>query len=346
MQLYKRGRVYWIRGWYSGGKLRESTHCTDQRAADLYRRRRERELADPAHAAAHAATVHSARERFERELKHEEIADGTRHMYEVKGGHLSRLLGTVRLSELDHETVLGYVHTREAEGAASHTVHKELTTLRRLLASAARAKEFTGDPRAIMPRYSTGYKPTEQWVDAKHLWKVIRSMEPGRGAWLAFVVSTGANVGDVERARRGDITRTSIRVRGTKTNSRDRTIPILSLFEPFVAFVRKHADGEGDALFRPWANVRRDIALACEACEVPTFNATQLRHTTATWLVRAGVPFELVAKILGHASTAMLQRVYGHLDALDVGALIEKRLEGAQRGHTRRRGTGRASKSG
>ncbi|WP_167370185.1 site-specific integrase [Komagataeibacter nataicola] len=36
-----------------------------------------------------------------------------------------------------------------------------------------------------------------------------------------------------------------------------------------------------------------------------------LRHTCATWMVMAGVPFEMVAKFLGN-SVEMIERVYGH----------------------------------
>jgi len=37
------------------------------------------------------------------------------------------------------------------------------------------------------------------------------------------------------------------------------------------------------------------------------------------------VPFEVIAKFLGHASTAMLYRVYGRMGAEDVGRLIDER---------------------
>lgn len=339
MRLYKRGAIWWVR-W---GRRRETTKCTDRKAAELYARRLQRRLADPAHAAANEATVDSALERFLVELRSEPVAEGTRHMYRTKAGHVGRLLGAVRLVELDHAATLGYVRTREAEGAKQHTVHKELTTLRRALRSAARAGEFPRDVSAVLPRYGTGYQPTEQWVDEADLWAVMRALPPGRAAWIAFVVATGANTGDVERARREDITESGIRVRGTKTSARPRMVPRLSTFAELIAFAEKHADGEPPRLFRPWANVRRDLAEACVRAGVAPFPPTRLRHTTATWLVRAGVPLHLVAKVLGHASTAMLQRVYGHLDALDVGELIERQV-GVQKRHTRKRHTGLAEK--
>ena len=42
--------------------------------------------------------------------------------------------------------------------------------------------------------------------------------------------------------------------------------------------------------------------------------------------MKRGVPLHLCAKVLGHANTNMLQRVYGQLDTEDVGRLINDRV--------------------
>jgi integrase len=39
-----------------------------------------------------------------------------------------------------------------------------------------------------------------------------------------------------------------------------------------------------------------------------------LRRSTGTILVQAGVPLQVVSRILGHTSTAVTERVYAHLD--------------------------------
>lgn len=41
--------------------------------------------------------------------------------------------------------------------------------------------------------------------------------------------------------------------------------------------------------------------------------ANTLRHTFASWAVQAGVPLIKVAQALGHRSTQMVERHYGHL---------------------------------
>ena len=46
-------------------------------------------------------------------------------------------------------------------------------------------------------------------------------------------------------------------------------------------------------------------------------------------MVTAGVPYEVVAKYLGHGSTTMLQRVYGNLAPAGAAHLINERMRGA-----------------
>jgi hypothetical protein len=64
-RLYKRGSVWW--GWCfdaDGRRHAFSTRCTDRRAAEAAYREQERRFADPAYAAANAATVESALRRL------------------------------------------------------------------------------------------------------------------------------------------------------------------------------------------------------------------------------------------------------------------------------------------
>jgi integrase len=68
--------------------------------------------------------------------------------------------------------------------------------------------------------------------------------------------------------------------------------------------------GERRAL-RPWANVRRDLADACENAEIERCSPIDLRRTYASSQVEAGVPLFRSAQAMGHKDTRMLERVYG-----------------------------------
>jgi integrase len=330
--IYKRGRIWWLAGSGSHRHIKaRSTGLSDKAAAETYRRRIERELADPDRAAANQATFASAAARFLKETKRENISDATRSFYEQKVAQLGRVLGGVRLADLNHDMVLRYTEKREAETATRNTVSKELIALRRVLKSATRAGDFLKDHHAVIPKYSPQYEPKREFLTEDEVIAVCRQLQPKRAAWVAFAIATSARLSEIRRARREDVSKSYILVRGTKTEGSLRRVPVLSIFWPLVAFALTYADGKGGLLFSPWVSSRRDILAACKRAAVTKHVTTNtLRHTTATWLVTRAVSFDLAAKVMGHASTAMLRRVYAHLEASDVGRLIEGQLHGAE----------------
>jgi integrase/recombinase XerD len=54
------------------------------------------------------------------------------------------------------------------------------------------------------------------------------------------------------------------------------------------------------------------------------FNLHMLRHSSASDMIRAGVPIEVVSKILTHANVTTTSRTYVHLDVEDLRAELER----------------------
>lgn len=50
---------------------------------------------------------------------------------------------------------------------------------------------------------------------------------------------------------------------------------------------------------------------ACVVAGIEDYQLRDSRHTYAVRAIRAGAPFEVVARQLGHADTTMVVRVYG-----------------------------------
>jgi integrase len=78
---------------------------------------------------------------------------------------------------------------------------------------------------------------------------------------------------------------------------------------------------------RPWAqsNQQLPMRLACARAKIePPVSFHQLRHTFASLCVKAGMPLKVVAEALGHASTAVTERVYAHLAPSHVRDTIRK----------------------
>lgn len=326
LHLYLRGRVWWVRGSEHGVKFRRSTRETNKRKAALIAARWERELSDPETYRAHKATVESAAERWMREITVAKKAPTVR-FYRTKIGHVVAKLGHVRLAKLTHDKVLDYIQKREAEGAAKYTIHRELTALRLTLKSAARAGEFPRDPKSVIPVYSSGYEPKKDWVEPETIWAAIAHLPQHRGAAVAWCIATACDYSHIFTAQRGDVREKTILVRGSKTSTRTREVPRIKVMEPFLRHALAYAEPEpAKYLFRPWGKMGRDIRRACRRAGVPEFTARTLRRSAATWMVRAGVPYEVAAKFLGHGSTLMLQKVYGQLPPPDAGRLIDERL--------------------
>jgi integrase len=326
LTLYLRGRVWWARGSESSVKFRRSTRQTNQRKARLIADRWERELADPETYRANKATVESAAERWMKEIT-VAMKPETVRFYKTKIGHVLNKLGSVKLAKLTHDKVLAFTQARLAEGGHPHTIHRELTALRLTLKSAQRAGEFGRDPKSVIPRFKSGYEPLKDFVEPETIWAAIAHLPSHRGAAVAWCIATACDFGHIFSAERDDVAPYSVLVRGTKTSTRQRSVPRIRVMEPFLRHALAYAEPEpAKLLFRPWGKMGRDVRRACRRAGVPEFTARTLRRSAATWMVRAGVPYEVAAKFLGHGSTLMLQRVYGQLAPKDAARLIDERL--------------------
>ena len=96
--------------------------------------------------------------------------------------------------------------------------------------------------------------------------------------------------------------------------------------QSLLAYALEHAKGEGDALFQPWGNVRRDLADACEEAKIERCSPNDLRRTFASWQVEAGVPLFPIAQAMGHKDTRMLERVYGRQTPEQLAALMARAM--------------------
>lgn len=281
-----------------------------------------------------------------------ENAAKTLESYTQKGHNLMRVIGDVELSTLTRDTALAYAATRLREGVSHSTIHKEFVVLRGALADAAERKVWIGSPQAIVPKIKVSYTPRKRWltpVQAAHLIDEVslgrKGSEPRSGKstfkrpqmlwrklWVALAALSGLRLSEIEKLcwSHVSLTTRSIEVPGTKTPGSMRTVPMAaSLAEMLRAAKGKSLPS--DRIVRPWTNVRRDLPLAMarinrrRASEAvrkrrpvpepwPTrVSPNDLRRTFASWLKQQGTDSLVVAKLLGHSSTRMVELVYGHL---------------------------------
>ena len=320
MRIYKRGDKWWT-SWTEGGETkRKTTGCTDRAAAKATADRWERERADPDHAAAVRATLTDAVKAFLDELRLADAPAGTINMYECKCGHLERLL-PARLAQVDATSVDLYFSTRSKEHAsktrfvATTTLYKEWIALSQVLQGAQRKKLFKESIAPLRPKW---VKPTSKARETFLTWDqadaLLRHADASERPIAAFILATGARWGEAQRSQPSDLDRTGwlVYLRGTKTDAAGRTIPIP---------VRMRAWLEG--VEAPFAQVAQlKLTQACKRAGVPTVTPNDLRRTFASLLVQGGTPLDVVAKLLGHTSTAMVYRVYGRFTPSTLARLV------------------------
>lgn len=322
-RLFKRGK-YW---WYQFRGQRYTTRCTDKAAAALVARDIERRVADPTYRPPNQTTLGKALRSFAEQQAERRKAEGTLTMYERHVRHIARLLGEESpLPAIGAAEIDGYVSTRLREGAARSSVGKELSTLRGTLKLARRHRLYPYGLDEVMPvGFKLGYTPGTAHLREHEVRRLLAQLTPDRRAVVAFIVATGADWHSVELAKRSDVnlSRGTVLVRGTKTSHRLRTIPVLAPFRDLVEYAAKHMP------FTRWLNVRRDLALVCRRAGLPKITPRDLRRTHGSILRQRGVEPHLIGKMLGHADSRMVERVYGQLPADALGSLISDRLAAA-----------------
>lgn len=272
-------------------------------------------------------------------------AEETREMYREKRARIAKSFGVQPgqdppVHEVTRDALSTYIARRlnpddEAHGQASpHTVSKELITIRKAL----REAHDRGVLRVMppFPKFSPRYVPREIWLNEAQFDLLCAEIKPDRVLWASLAALGGMRAGEVERLQWSNAIERLMRVPGTKTNDARRTVPIAPALRYQLDQVPP-ASRRGKVV-RPWGNVRRDLRaavdranrkLAAAAAEVgaepeiiPHVSPNDLRRTFASWLVQNGVPLLVVAKLLGHSSTRMVEKVYGQLSPKNMDEAI------------------------
>lgn len=303
------------------------------------------------------------------------LARSTIKFYESHGRPLIRILGEhTLLSALDHETIRGYVVARTAEGVKGTTIAKDFVALSCALRFARKDGINAPSFEDIVPEdFVAVYVPRERWCTDAEVDTLVFSgiLPPEKAAVIAFIVATSATYpSEVLPIRPPHVEGYAVHIPGTKRGSRDRFLEVPSHARALFDFAMKHLGPWG---FTPWTHIGRDLktiakilskcprcredqarisrggagmhkknrpaAEPCAACQaVPVFaplSPNDLRRTFAQWLVRSGVPYELVYPMMGHSSDRMLSRVYGRRDPAALAKLVELALKNAPKGARR-----------
>lgn len=306
-------KVYWARDPVSGQRV--STGARSLAGAIAWREERERRAANPHYAASTEATIGEWIRKVNA-LKAERKAAGTAHMYRVKLGHVARIFGAgAPMAAITPESVDRYVEQRQQE-ASNNTIGKELTAIVQLCKHAKRAGQYAGDISALRPvGFDIQYTPRTAHLEWSQLPALARVLKPHQLAAVKAIVATSARLSEylTLHASDVDLSRSIVRIRGTKTAGSAREVAVPSLLRPLLVEALPHLE-------RKWVRITHELPEACAAAGIQRLTPNDLRRTHSTWLIEAGVSKDAVSAQLGHTTRAMVDRVY---DASEAEARLE-----------------------
>lgn len=251
-----------------------------------------------------------------------DLADATRKLYTQKGQQLARLLGDVPLRELSRGQLDEYIAKRRKEGVQLETVRKELAVLRLALKLARDLGEFERDPERVLPTLRVKYKPRRRWLPVEEVQALLAQLQPARQLWVLLIVYTSARFSEARRLtwEAIDFKQGLVHIEGTKNGGADRFVPLHPELRKALLAARK---GSGVVL-KSWVSALRDLKAACKRAGIEKATFNDLRRTYSSWLKQAGVESFVVAKLLGHTTTKMVELVYGHLSSDVFERAVEK----------------------
>ncbi len=305
-RLYRRGGVWYCWGYDARGRRwRESTKQSDRKAAEIVAREIARRRAHASTADA-PVTLRDAILMVAAADKRAGRSAVTAEILELKGRHLVAHFGpSANLRLLARSDLEAYVDKRCAAGVARHTAAKELWVLRR----AFRVSGVTWSD-SMMPELGQLYVPRERWLPWGEYGLLRSALTPERRDYLDAYVYTGVRRSELHSLAASDLDGARLRVRGTKTAGAQRWIP---LADPVRLVLERLARASPAQLFPWWGNDRRDLGVACRAVGIAPVSPNDLRRTFASWLANAGVSPLVTARLMGHTSTRMVERVYARL---------------------------------
>ena len=144
--------------------------------------------------------------------------------------------------------------------------------------------------------------------------RIVEGAAPPYRGLYALLYGAGVEISAALACIEADVDteKREVRARGTKAHSRDRVVRVAEWAWPYLeAHLATLTPGE--RLFRGldrW-DVGEHHTARLVALGLPHHRVHDARHFYAIRAVRAGTPYELVARQLGHADVQMVAKVYG-----------------------------------
>ncbi|MGE0685033.1 MAG: tyrosine-type recombinase/integrase [Candidatus Binatia bacterium] len=320
-RIYQRGRIWWVRYYRNGQEFNKSSRSEKEADAKRLLKKRMGEIALSRFAGPKAEKVTFA------ELTQDFLTD-----YRIKerdkqnkiGFKLKPLLaafGNDRAKSVTTDRIKHYIEQRQQEGAATSTINRELSVLKRAFNLALQAEKLVSKPYIPMLTESnvrTGFFEPEEFL-------AVRDALPSFLQPVAtFGYYTGWRVTEVLTLqwRQVDLDAAEVRLDPGSTKNKDGRViyldgELLDVMQEQRAFVLSVQRERGEII--PWVfinpetgdrirNFRKSWDKACQQTGLIGRLFHDFRRTAVRNMVRAGVSEVAAMKISGHRTRSIFDR--------------------------------------
>jgi integrase len=341
--LYPRGKkgIYWVSFWNpaKGKQERESAGTTDFKEAERYLKRRQGEVANGTFCGFAPERV-----RFE-ELSGLTLEDYQRQEKKTLSWvkrrlklHILPALGKVRAADFGTAHLNRYVDQRRKEGAATGSINRELSIIRRVFNLA-----LQHDPPLVVR------KPTVKALKENNVrtgfledgqYKALRDQFSDDGVRRLFVAlyHWGTRVGEMTPLQWTQVDLCGSEVRlypGTTKNGEGRVLPIYGEIRELLEMAKQERDQNYPDC--PWVFHRSGQRIksfykawltAVAAMGLPKLRPHDLRRTAVRLMARIGENDGVIRQVTGHKTRSVFDRynIVSTGDLRRLGARMEARL--------------------
>ncbi len=321
-EVYRRGRVWWVRFRADGQHVRRSarTHKKSEAQAFLLRL-----MDEHAAGARDERPRHPYAEAVERFFAEASIKPRTKASYQSNDKACRPTLGSLRLADINRRALADHISARKQAGVTDATIRRDLAFLSSLFSMAIRWEWVdTNSVTAVSTRSLKESRPRTRFLTRTEFSALKRAAPDFLKPMLVLAVETGMRREELlsVTVRSIDLQRQEVHLDKTKTNA-PRRVPLTDTAvvtvegllnapnRPSSPYLFCKADGSR------YVDPKKAFASALKCRGIKDFRWHDLRHTFASWWVQGGGDLYRLSRVLGHSTLQMSAR-YGHLRTDDL----------------------------
>jgi integrase len=310
--VYRRGRVWWVRYHHRGREYRESAHSQERADALRLLKRRLADLNNGKPIDEGRISFEQLAEDYLQERTLRDVPPSCLQWSRARVGNLSTHFAGTRAVEISTPAMREYARARRAFGAAPGTINRDLGALSRMFTLALQSGQLSRRP--YIPRLPEG-APRQGFLEHAEYLAIRGRLTAAYCDVLDFGYLSGWRRGEVLTLQWRDVDRDArvIRLRPEVSKTREGRVLVLSAPLHAVIERRWHARSVGCPLVfheaaRSLQGFKNAWERACKAAGVPGKLFHDLRRTAIRNMVRAGIPERVAMQVSGHKTRSVFDR--------------------------------------